>query len=368
MPTIESLLEKKKFKKTSYRPWNYMDEIEKEEGTEKIDAPQMPVSEIIVTQSFPMAESSPQELGINKVSIGYPLDIHTEDSALDKIFRLSGHQKKLFLFIVDRAISRGLLSTGHLTNKTLADIIDSSTQMAKTTLHRLIKKYLIIREKGKRGNGGFYSFCITETIRNAALEFNRRTGAEPLGINKVSIGYPLDIKIEENQASPQEGWETLDIEPLEDIGFTKDHVNQLGRAGGLDPQVIQNSIYHFAFDLKYNNKKSEIKKSTPLGYFMGAIRKFGVYTAPSNYESEKEKQMRLYYEQKKVEHERLKKVEDKLIDIAYQKWVSELSSSEKDALLPDDIRNVYLQGPKEAFLRSYFKNNIYRDSTSKSHL
>ncbi len=442
MPTIDSLVEKtKKWKKSTYRPWNYMDEIEKEENENKVvseilqqpvdnqsilqspisikkadaldqqvkdkqadvsqyETDQLPNEEVAVSSSQENKLSNLENLKKNKqtateiivdsnISIDsinqkHELEIKKKsirnqyqpsaglevaENLLDRIFRLSGHQKKLFLFIVERCFSRGLLSTGAITSDTLVDVMNTSLKMIKTTIQRLVLKSLVIRERGKTGRGGFYSFAITESIRNAALEYKRLISSEQaLSNNQKSIRNQLEIIdstniFSENAGTGNKGlpneWNDIDIEPLEDIGFTKEHIMQLFKLDNLDPGVIQNSIYHFAHDIQYNNKKVEIKKTSPLGYFMGILRKTGLYTAPNNYESPKARQMRIYYEQQKAEEEKIKAIEDKLIDIHFKEWENHLNDDEKKTLLPEEVRSSAYQAIRTSYLRKYFVKEIW---------
>jgi len=74
-------------------------------------------------------------------------------------------------------------------------------------------------------------------------------------------------------------WQSIDIEPLSEIGFTKNHLTQIALQLGLLPKDVQDSIHVFAFDLKENEKRKDIK-GDPIGFFMGILRKRGMY--PTN--------------------------------------------------------------------------------------
>ena len=85
-----------------------------------------------------------------------------------------------------------------------------------------------------------------------------------------------------------EDWLNIDIEPLKDIGFTKTHLEQIASQKLLLPEIVQNSIYAFSFDLVENNKAKELK-GQPINFFMGILRKGNPYASPANYESPKDK-------------------------------------------------------------------------------
>src|SRR6185437_13696552 len=199
MPDIDSLLEKaskKKFKKSSYRPWNYMEEIQKEEQQQehKIDSsnvsieedstPNVELSKVTETVNVPKYATPQSERTQVQSSINESNKIVSATSANQKeqtnsplyiILRLSGHQKTIFNFILERCVTRGLLSTGSVTSETLTSITNTSLTMVNTSIQRLVEKKIIHRENGKRGRGGFYSFGISQEIKDAAVEYRRLT-------------------------------------------------------------------------------------------------------------------------------------------------------------------------------------------------
>lgn len=123
-------------------------------------------------------------------------------------------------------------------------------------------------------------------------------------------------------------------------------------------EYVQDSIDHFAYDLAHNGKTKEIK-TNPLSYFMGIIKRVGVYTAPDNYESEKDRALRMYVEAKKRQQEKQAAMEVEMVEISYSEWISELTEDEKKSLIPDHALNSKLEGPKIAALKTYFKKNVW---------
>ena len=88
-------------------------------------------------------------------------------------------------------------------------------------------------------------------------------------------------------------WLEIDIEPLKKVGFTRTHLFQIASQKKLTPQMAQDSIYTFAFDLE-NNKKHENIKKDPVNYFMEILRSGQPYAPPSNYEAPQDKARRQY--------------------------------------------------------------------------
>ena len=157
-------------------------------------------------------------------------------------------------------------------------------------------------------------------------------------------------------------WQKIDISSLESIGLTLAHITQLQRSGIERSEIVQDSINHFAYDLTYNNKAKEIK-TNPIGYFMGIMKRAGVYTAPDNYESEKDRALRTYMDTKKRQQEKQAAMEAELIDISYNDWISELTEDEKKIFIPEHVLNSNLEGAKISALKAHFRKNIWPEKS-----
>jgi len=275
-------------------------------------------------------------------------------SPLYTILRLTGHQKTIFTFILEKCLFRASLSSGMMTSQTLISITNTTLTMINTTIQRLIHKNLIVRENGKRGRGGYYCFSMTEEVKEAATEYKRLANYEvPEGVSDGDQAANLV-----DAAVPKE-LDDIDIDALLAIGFKKSHLVQLYKQGFLDLNTIQDSINHYAYDLQYNNKAAEIKKSNPIGYFMGILMRSGLYNPADNYESPKDMALRTFLERKKSEKEKHDQLIKELITVHFDEWQSKLSAEEKDELLPEEVRKSRLNGPKISGLKTYFIETIW---------
>jgi hypothetical protein len=368
MPDINVLLEKaskKKFKKSSYRPWNYMEEMQKEKSEiqEQEEVTNASETKLNISKANLVEISVQEDWPLNKNQINSNEQKEQAVSPLYSIIRLSGHQKVIFTFILERCLSRGLLSSGIVTRGVLTSITNTSLSMVNTSIQRLVDKKLVCRENGKRGRGGFYCFGISLEVKDAAIEYRRLVtfdNAESSKSNELLIEDIVSTRLDggkfSNSGLPKE-WDELDIEPLQHIGFSRGHVVQLYKQGDLEAQSVQNSIYYFAHDLKYNNKGANITKSNPIGYFMGILKRSSVYTAPDNYESPKERALRELLERKRAEKEKRETMIKELISIAFEEWQVKLCQEEKDRYIPEEIRKGQLTSAKLASLKTYFTEN-----------
>jgi predicted transcriptional regulator len=374
MPTLDELAnkKKKKFIKSEYRPWNYMEETDKESDSNH----SVSIKESYVNQKGVIRESIGNQLEIkppstphvslqNKhettiklESVQHPVNNLSDiETTLDIIFRLTGHQKKIFIFIIDRCMSRGMLSTGAIRGETLSEITDTTMKMIKTSIQRLISKKLVIRERGKTGRGGFYSFRVLELVRNAAIEYKRMLGFEnQIGIKKESNGSQQDEfngKRSKIILSPE--WESINISPLEDIGFNQNHLMDIIETGLSDYQTVQDSILHFAYGLEY--EPSKYKYDDLLNVFIGRLRK-GKPWYEQNYRSPQELAQEQFLANKKAEIERKKILDEEIYKLALDEWQKNISPEEIEVIAPD-LRKKGDPTPQNAKLSLYFKENIW---------
>jgi predicted transcriptional regulator len=306
----------------------------------------------------------------------------THARTLEAVKQLCGLQRNLLFYIVEDCKSIGLLHTMPITNESLRILLNTDAHSVKTTVQRLTKKGMINRKEGKSGRGGYTIFAISESVRNAVIEthgqlsiskqlVNQLVNAngkqlvnnwETNGITNPLSSSSIDLKTTTTNYNPArelaEAWQVVEYSLLANIGFTQTHLLQLSKLKPLDPSIVQDSIYHFAFDLKHNNKASGIK-GDPLNYFMGIVSKRGAYTAPSNYIDPVLEVMNSYHKTKEQSEKQKAEIEQKVQEIEFSTWHDNLSDSEVEELIPSEIRNGFGATPtlrqtlKIQFLKKY---------------
>lgn len=255
MPQLSDLLEKKKFIKKSYRPWDLsgtgtidnashqtliipsQDINEQEHETkiiipnqqDKIDVVANPDSianvTAIVTDNETGNKIADKEVTTkrhsnnNQVTGVKQLDnqlitkkkhqSNIWDNKRDNNFdiyylvetikKLSGIQKNIFLYIINTCTARGVLDTGNILSMELANAGKCSIESAKTSLNRLIEKHLVIRHPGKACRGGHMVLGITNEIQSAAIQAQQAL-FNPLKMNYLSdfTGNNIGNKIDNN--------------------------------------------------------------------------------------------------------------------------------------------------------------------------
>lgn len=372
MPTIDELTNKtkKKFIKSEYRPWNYMEQIDKESIENQLEIKQESTDDrldiIESSETLKLANDMPPSQSYadrEDVAIQIVSDIET---TLDVICRLTGHQKKIFVFIVERCMSRGLLVSGVINGEALIDLTGTTIKMIKTSIQRLVGKGLIIREKGKTGRGGFYLFRITELVRNALIEYKRMVGiGNQLEIKQESIGARATlvdmIDVSKRSVDFPAEWEEINITPLENIGFNKGHLRDIYEPNLCEPNMVQESIMHFAYGIEFESSKYKHYDDL-LNVFVGRLRK-GKPWYETNYRSPQEIAQQQMIEMKQGELNRRRKLEDELFKIAFLEWQDSLNVEDKEKIVPNIKKKGDLE-PLTSKLSRYFKENVWPDKKS----
>lgn len=319
--------------------------------------------------------------GINNTNI--PIDNSVEDVnnicelknnhknkkiLLENYASLIGLQRKIVNFIYNSCKIARNKFTNPISIDYLSEQCETTKVSAKKNLQRLEKKGIIVRKTYKDGRGGWTQYELNEKIFQEALhQESTSKGISNLKNNeaqdKIDVINEGNSKLNISMELPND-WLKIDITDASEFGFTLDHLYQLYRTGNCDPKLIERSLEYFVFDLKNNSNLINIK-TAPISYFMGIIKRTGVYSAPNNYQSKKEIAMRAYIEKEKSVQEIEKDLEEKIIDLECQKWIAELSEEEKQKIIPDNLKNIQINAPRIAALRTYFKNIVWVNKKDK---
>ena len=262
---------------------------------------------------------------------------------------LVGLQKKIILFFYENCKKIRSKETESLTLEYLANQLNMRLGSIKTTVRRLQIKKLIKRIDFKNGRSGWSRYEVPNDIFSEIMKLETEHKLESQTEHKVDTNilsssiYNINTttKAKDLNLLPQQlptEWQNLDIEPLSQIGFTTNHLSQISIQNKLSPQVVQDSIYAFAFDLQENDKAKSIK-GDPINFFMGILRKVGPYVTPSNYESPQDKAMRLYRENMREIEKRRVDAEKEAINLAFNDWFSRLADDKKIEFLPEMLRH-----------------------------
>ena len=264
--------------------------------------------------------------------------------------------------------------TKNITQSEIMKILQLSRDSARTGIRFLLKNELIKRVDFQPGKAGWSKYKLKNDIfdeldgayKKGAISPIKKT-IEQKGSNSSSSSF-INLKTTTTSSNPArellEDWRQVEYSLLAHIGFTQTHLLHLSKLEVLEPSIVQDSIYHFAFDLKHNNKGSSIK-GDPLNYFMGIVSKRGAYTAPSNYIDPVLEVMNSYHKTKEQSEKQKNEIEQKVQEIEFTTWSDNLSDSEIEELIPDEIRNGFGATPtlkqtlKTQFLKKYYRETLW---------
>jgi predicted transcriptional regulator len=303
-------------------------------------------------------------------------------STLSTFSSLVGLQRKITLYIYEVCKTSRSRITSPVSMEHLANACQTTKLSVQKTVQRLENKKIIVRNSFKNGRGGWTQYELSDAIYQEIIQEETQSKlrtnlgqtqdklrSEPRTELRTSLPSSSSSYIINNNNTTTTGeteesknltgdWQTICIDSLNDIGFTTTHLVQIAQQKKLSAEIVQDSIEAFAFDLKYNQKAKHVKGS-PLNYFMGIVRNGQPYAPPGNYESPQDREMRIYLERKqKIDKARVER-EEELMKLAFDEWEREQSEEYKQSLLPEDVRNNRLSGPKQATLRAYFAREIW---------
>ena len=314
----------------------------------------------------------------NKITIGKPIGkqksngllIKSEDQKLDynyeskTIKQLGGLQKKALFYIVNNCKTEGTLYTSPITNEFLRNLLNTDIHSVKTTIYRLVKKGIIGRKGGKRGNGGYSIFYITETVRNIVLEIARQldlynqlsfylqSDKDPIGkplvnalvnplVNTPNVVSSSNINNITTTNLPED-FKQIDFSSLSGYGFDESHIIQIYREYTKNPklalssEIIQNSINALTFDLKHNNVAVSFKNS-PTVVLTALLKKGQPYSSktPEKVLSPREEAMQEYLAAQQKRNSKILEIENQAKDCAMQDWLTNLPDEELLAFNPN---------------------------------
>ncbi|MBP9722624.1 MAG: hypothetical protein KBD64_05640 [Gammaproteobacteria bacterium] len=239
----------------------------------------------------------------------------------------------------------------------LTNRLGVSTNRVRNLFSRIIKKGEVTVLNNKRGLNALRIVGISNILYKNLHEMHGTSLANSLATTSYSSSSNINTTTTKTNIEN----EIIDISLLSEYGFVDEHKSQLLRMTSennpLNPEVIQNSINYFYYDLKYNNKEKEIKK-TPVQFFMGIMRNEKIYNPPKNYKSQSEIAMDIILNQKTEELERFNKKIEALKKAQCDEWLENLDSEEKLLILSTKTKE-HNHTPEIAFLKIHYSNNIW---------
>ncbi|MGJ3501124.1 hypothetical protein [Piscirickettsia salmonis] len=300
-------------------------------------------------------------------------DIDT--NILKNLRKTIGHQRTIMMLITSHI--KSMKNDNNLINipiSILATKINTDKETVRTSIKRLQKKAILLKAQGERGRHGSTQVIVPNFVKKECLKLynchpqpidetnqngneysneysNKNRNEKSLYSSSSNINT---ITINKDFGLP-ENWLNINFTPLEEIGFTSTQLKQLHSRSLNTPEIIQDSIYHFAFALKF--KKTVQKYSEPLNVLMGVLRKGEAWTE-QNYRSAQEIAQEEFIERKKAEKERLNKLKEEAYKLAFDEWSKSLTLEAIDKIAPRKKINGDIT-PQQVKLNNHFKENVW---------
>ncbi len=302
----------------------------------------------------------------------------------DSFSSLVGLQRDTMRYVFDSCRFRGSKCSGPIVIQNLAVSLKSTSAAVRKAIQRLEQKGSLRRAGYKDGRGGWTEYQLSDSTYGALLLDESRAKVESnLGQSRAKVepelepqlrprlpsssSYVLDkefkttttsepelSKDDTNKLSPE--WKQVNCAPLAEYGFGESQLSQIVRDKLLTPEMVQDSIFAFAFDLRENGKAKELR-GAPLNYFMGTLRKGLAYARPPNYETPQEAARRKRLEILQREESRRQAEEQQLLELEFSNWKRGGAAAEIVAQLPDYARRP---GPvQDSSLKTHFVENVW---------
>lgn len=305
-------------------------------------------------------QQTDNNVGTNR-QIHYQESIRKKDKTYLNIQSLSGFQLIIFDKILSMKIRVNKDYFTRLNTTSLARELNIDIRILRVSINRLEKKNILIREPGFMGRNGVCNFRIPSNVLKFKEELdqvNVNLSESPNIYNNSNIITTITnerkIDVLVTDASENNWWDKLNINAIEEYGFKLSQFKQLDGVSKFE--IVQESINHFGWGLKYNPKNSKYKDNPSRVLF--SVLKRGEAWIEDGYRDPQEIALEKILASKKANMERKNKIEEDLYSVFLQEWMDSLSPSEREKLVLNSQRKGDL-GPPKAKLSHYFRENIW---------
>ncbi|MCE3237376.1 MAG: hypothetical protein K0R24_357 [Gammaproteobacteria bacterium] len=297
-----------------------------------------------------------------------------EEKVFTDLRDFSEKERSLLTLIFWQCHHNGSLFSPPISTEEICHTLKISVERARNLIFRITQKGGVKVTQRKSGQNAYRVFELPKSLYQWMIDQQNNRGVrlpEPLANPLANSLYSNSSLINKKTTnSLPEDWKKINYEPLVEFGFSETQLQQLYETHATMPEIIQESIHHFAYGLEYNEKTKAYKKKDPLNVLMGVLRK-GQSWNEANYISKKELALKKILEEKKKEKERYNLMIKELVDIEFPMWRKKLSPSEIRLIVPEETLRVNLAPAITACLRIHYLEKILlprleRDEASQS--
>ena len=289
-----------------------------------------------------------------KIKPTYNEERNTNNDELDRdynelLYLMASQKKVLMENLIRKCISNG----GNTTGKVRTAILSKETAFAQTTiktyLTRLKDDNLVSVKYAKRGAGGFLELQLPQKLIDTYITHKLDEPSNSIGlISTLSEKTPIE-------SNNNDEWREVNISPLASIKFGQGHLTDIKKKSGLTPEVVQDCIDRFAWQLE-NDK---FKGNEPLNTFVGKLCKGDEWNLVDGYKSKKEIALESFLAREKLRKEKEDRIIEDIVNTRFFNWAEKLSDEEKEKISPhvSNIPHKIQSRTQEANLKNYFKKN-----------
>ena len=240
--------------------------------------------ETLPPQSSDARQALDKTIDSRKTAVSQTLDNQKTDVSNHaketlEISHLFGNEKTLVLYACEECRKVGSLETNYISNEEITSKITIDSNGLRNLIHRVKQKgYFTVKTKSL-GKTAIRKFTVPQYIYKQiplkALDRRESNASQTLDIRESSVsqtlgtplGTPLDsypstssdLYTSTTTTSPNpdkkctelpQDWKDLDYTCLSSIGFKECHLLQIFESGKSSPEMVQESIYELAHDLK----------------------------------------------------------------------------------------------------------------------
>lgn len=278
----------------------------------------------------------------------------SEQYSTTRLNELGGKQRKLLFYIYTLCKTNGTKITPPLCRETICENTVIKKGTIKTALNRLIKKHFLLIDKSKTGRSGWIIFRIPDPIYQELFNNDVSLALNQTVLKQISNSTQTGLKQDSERYSERysnapivssninttttyipESLRQIDYSPLSEIGFDEAHIIQIYREHTKSPElalstdIIQNSIYALAFDLKHNNAAENFKCS-PAVVLTAMLKKGQPYSSktPEKVLTPREEAMQEYIIAQEKRDRKIQELENKTKEFELQEWLKSLPEQE----------------------------------------
>jgi hypothetical protein len=251
-----------------------------------------------------------------------------------------------------------------ISTEEIRDTLKISAERVRNLIFRISKKGGIKVTQHKSGQNAYREFELPKSLYQWMIDHSNNRAAilpdplaAPLANPLAPTIYSSSNLLNNNKTTTSlpEEWKEINFQALCSLGFSETQLKQLYETKITNPQVVQESINHFAYSIEHNEKTKSY--SEPLNVFMGVVRKGQKWNEP-NYISPQDLALKQMLEEKKKEKERREMMIKELIDLDFPAWRDKLTESQIKLIVPESVLRTRMSAAITASLRTHYAEKI----------